>query len=47
MEQLRIVNIQLFGCKVGGLPLRYLVIPMNHTKLSNKGWSSIKVEEKF
>lgn len=38
---------QLFGCKVGGLPLSYLVIPMNHMKLSNKGWSSIKVEEKF
>ncbi|XP_062188905.1 uncharacterized protein LOC133892218 [Phragmites australis] len=36
---------QLFGCKVGGLPFRYLGIPMNHKKLSNKDWAHI--EDKF
>jgi hypothetical protein len=36
---------KLFGCKLGDLPFRYLGIPMNHKKLSNKDWASI--EEKF
>jgi hypothetical protein len=36
---------QLFGCKAGNTPFRYLGIPMHHKRLSNKDWSII--EEKF
>jgi hypothetical protein len=36
---------RLFGCKLGGFPFRYLGIPMNHKKLSNKDMAC--VEEKF
>lgn len=35
----------LFGCKLGDFPFRYLGIPMNHKKLSNKDW--VCIEEKF
>jgi hypothetical protein len=35
---------RLFGCKLGGFPFRYLGIPMNHKKLSNKDWAFV---EKF
>ena len=35
----------LFGCRLGDFPFRYLGIPMNHVKLSNKDWSCI--EERF
>lgn len=35
----------LFGYKVGGIPFRYLDIPMHHRKLLNKDWVCIK--EKF
>jgi hypothetical protein len=37
--------VDLFGCKEGDLPFRYLGIPMSHRKLSNKDWSV--VEERF
>jgi hypothetical protein len=37
--------VDLFGCKEGELPFRYLGIPMNHRKISNKDWSV--VEERF
>lgn len=36
---------RLFGCQLGSFPFRYLGIPMNHVKLSNKDWACI--EEKF
>jgi hypothetical protein len=36
---------QLFGCRAGSTPFRYLGIPMHHKRLSNKDWSMI--EEKF
>jgi hypothetical protein len=36
---------QLFGCRAGSTPFRYLGIPMHHKRLSNKHWSMI--EEKF
>jgi hypothetical protein len=37
--------VDLFGCKEGDLPFRYLGIPMSHRNLSNKDWSI--VEERF
>jgi hypothetical protein len=37
--------IQLFGCKEGSFPFKYLVIPMSHQKITSKEWSQI--EEKF
>ena len=36
---------RLFGCRLGDFPFKYLVIPMNHVKLSNKDWACI--EERF
>ena len=33
---------QLFGCKIGSYPFRYLGIPMHHRKLSNKDWKAIE-----
>jgi hypothetical protein len=36
---------QLFGCKSGSYPFRYLGIPMHYRKLSNADWRII--EEKF
>jgi hypothetical protein len=35
----------ILGCKIGNTPFKYLGIPMNHRKLSNKDW--IAIEEKF
>ena len=35
----------IFGCRLVDFPFRYLGIPMNHVKLSNKDWAII--EEKF
>jgi hypothetical protein len=37
--------VELFGCKEGGLPFRYLGIPMSYRKLSNGDWRL--VEERF
>jgi hypothetical protein len=37
--------VNLFGCKEGIFPFRYLGIPMTHRKLSNKDWRL--VEERF
>jgi hypothetical protein len=37
--------VELFGCKEGVMPFRYLGIPMCTRKLSNKDWSV--VEERF
>jgi len=37
--------VELFGCKEGVLPFRYLGIPMSPRKLANKDWSTI--EERF
>jgi len=37
--------VELFGCKEGVLPFRYLGIPMSARKLANKDWSTI--EERF
>lgn len=37
--------VNLFGCKGGQFPFKYLGIPMNHKKLSNKDW--LIIEEKF
>jgi hypothetical protein len=34
--------VELFGCREGELPFRYLGIPMGHRKLSNKYWSGVK-----
>jgi hypothetical protein len=33
---------QLFGCKVGKYPFRYLGLPMNTKKLNNKDWQMIE-----
>ena len=39
---------QLFGCKIGSYPFRYLGIPMHYRKLSNKDWKAIedRIEKK-
>jgi len=37
--------VQLFGCKEGEFPFKYLGIPMHHRKIQNKDW--IEVEERF
>ncbi|WVZ51083.1 hypothetical protein U9M48_002262 [Paspalum notatum var. saurae] len=37
--------VQLFGCKEGPFPFRYLGISMHHRKINNKDW--ISVEERF
>jgi hypothetical protein len=36
---------QLFGCKIGAFPFRYLGILMHYRKLSNRDWK--QVEERF
>jgi mannosylglycoprotein endo-beta-mannosidase len=36
---------QIFGCKEGSLPFKYLGIPMNTHKIANKDWGT--VEERF
>jgi len=33
---------QIFGCKEGSFPFKYLGIPMNHNKLSNSDWGQIE-----
>jgi hypothetical protein len=33
---------QLFGCKKGSYPFKYLGIPMHHRKLSNEDWEMIE-----
>jgi hypothetical protein len=33
---------QLFGCEIGKYPFRYLGLPMNTRKLSNKDWQLIE-----
>ena len=33
---------QLFGCKVGSFPFRYLGLPMHTRKLNNKDWQMIE-----
>jgi hypothetical protein len=40
---------QLFGCKKGSYPFRYLGIPMHYTKLNNKDWEMIEewIEKKL
>jgi hypothetical protein len=37
--------VDLFGCKEGEMPFRYLGIPISNRKLSNKDWCV--VEERF
>jgi hypothetical protein len=37
--------VNLFGCKEGAFPFRYLGIPMSYRKLANKDWRL--VEERF
>jgi hypothetical protein len=34
--------LQLFGCKVGTFPFRYLGLPMHTRKLNNKDWQMIE-----
>jgi hypothetical protein len=34
--------VDLFGCKEGELPFRYLGILMTHCKISNKDWNAIE-----
>lgn len=36
---------KIFTCKVGDLPLKYLVIPVDRKKVKNLDWKSI--EDKF
>jgi hypothetical protein len=36
---------QLFGCKEGSFPFKYLGTPMSQCKIANKDWSQI--EERF
>jgi hypothetical protein len=40
---------QLFGCKKGSYPFRYLGIPMHYSKLYNSDWKMIKerIEKKL
>ena len=40
---------QLFGCKMGTYPFRYLGIPMNYRKLSNADWNGVleRIEKKL
>jgi hypothetical protein len=33
---------QLFGCKKGSCPFKYLGIPMHYRKLNNKDWAMIE-----
>jgi hypothetical protein len=33
---------QIFRCKVGSFPFRYLEIPMYHRKLMNKDWKHVE-----
>jgi hypothetical protein len=33
---------QLFGCKKGAYPFKYLGHPMHYKKLNNKGWAMIE-----
>jgi hypothetical protein len=37
--------VEVFGCKEGIMPFKYLVIPMSPRRLSNKDW--IGLEERF
>ncbi|WVZ61551.1 hypothetical protein U9M48_011408 [Paspalum notatum var. saurae] len=37
--------VQLFGCKEGSFPFRYIGIPIHHRKINNKDW--ISVEKRF
>jgi hypothetical protein len=37
--------MQIFGCRMGSFPFRYLGIPMNHRELRNLDWK--EVEERF
>jgi hypothetical protein len=37
--------IQLFGCKEGTFPFKYLGIPMSHQRITSKDWNQI--EERF
>ena len=37
--------MDLFGCKQGNLPIKYLGIPIHYKKLRNSDWKSI--EEQF
>lgn len=37
--------VQIFGCREGSFPFKYLGIPMSHHKLPNKDWGQI--EERF
>jgi hypothetical protein len=40
---------QLFGCKKGSFPFKYLGIPMHYRKLNNKDWKMIEehIEKKL
>jgi hypothetical protein len=40
---------QLFGCKMGTYPFKYLGIPMNYRKLSNADWNGVleRIEKKL
>jgi hypothetical protein len=40
---------QLFGCKKGSYPFRYLGIPMHYRKLNNSDWKIIeeRIEKKL
>jgi hypothetical protein len=40
---------QLFGCKKGSYPFRYLGIPMHYMKLNNNNWKMIEeqIEKKL
>jgi hypothetical protein len=40
---------QLFGCKKGSYPFRYLGIPIHYRKLNNKDWETIdeRIEKKL
>lgn len=37
--------IQIFGCKFGNYPFRYLGIPMHHRYISNNNWKML--EDRF
>jgi hypothetical protein len=42
-------NSNIFGCKFGSLPVKYLGIPMHVRKLNNRDWKMIekRIEKKL
>ena len=48
-EKIEAQYSELFGCKLGSYPFRYLGIPMHYRKLNNNDWKLIedRIEKRF